>query len=219
LAGIGLPTPIAEYRSAAAESAARSAHPPAADPGLAVFVRRLALPLFGNRLYSAPTLDLQRAVDLANAGMLDFLLHQADLEAMARPADERLAAALAPLRTKLDMLIDMVGRMSYRGVTLPPVCEIELGPTHIAWESRQLWRRGDWLRLELFFHPVFREPICLLAEVTVCSEQHCDGAGRTEGELAPMPPGTAESLGRLAYLTQRQQQSRHRSRSSTASEP
>jgi hypothetical protein len=214
-----LPTPITECLPTAAENAGRSAHPQLADPGPAAFVRQLALPLFGNRLCGAPTLDMQRAVDLANAGVLDFLLHEADLEAMARPADERLAAALAPLRTKLDMLVDMVARISYRGVALPPVCEIELGPTHIAWQSRQLWQRGDWLRLELFFHPVFREPVCLLTEVTACTEQCRDGAGRTVGGLAPIPPGTAESLVRLTYLTQRHQQSRHRSRSSTASEP
>jgi hypothetical protein len=33
-----------------------------------------------------------------------------------------------------------------------------------------------------------------------------------------MPPDTAESLARLAYLTQRQQQSRHRLQLSIASE-
>ena len=213
-----MPTDIIECGSTAAEDAEPIA-PAAPDlSACELFVSRLALPVFGNRLCEPPSLDMRRAVDLANASVLDFLLHDADLEAMARSTDERLVTALAPLRTKLDMLIDMVARLSYRAMALPPVCDVELRPGHIVWQSRQLWQRGDWLRLELFFHPVFREPVSLLTEVAECGDERHRGTSRIAGELAPMPPDTVESLARLAFLTQRQQQSRHRARISIASE-
>ena len=213
-----MPTDTIECGSTAAEDAKPIARPAPDIPGCEPFASRLALPVFGNRLCEPPSLDMRRAVDLANASVLDFLLHEADLEAMARPTDERLVAALAPLRTKLDMLIDMVARLSYRAMALPPVCDVELSPGHIAWQSRQLWRPGDWLRLELFFHPVFREPVSLLTEVAECGDERHHGTSRIEGELAPMSPDTVDSLARLAFLTQRQQQSRRRARISIASE-
>jgi len=211
-----VPTDIIESGSTAVEASEPIAH--AARDSCELFASQLALPVFGNRLCVPPSLDMRRAVDLANASVLDFLLHEADLEAIARSTDERLVTALAPLRTKLDMLIDMVARLSYRATALPPVCDVELRPGHIVWQSRQLWQRGDWLRLELFFHPVFREPVSLLTEVAECGDERHQGTSRIAGELAPMPPDTVESLARLAFLTQRQQQSRHRARISIASE-
>ena len=213
-----MPTDIIENGSTTAENAEPTGHIAPDISGCELFASRLALPVFGNRLCGPPSLDMRRAVDLTNASVLDFLLHEADLEAMARPTDERLVAALAPLRTKLDMLIDMVARLSYRAMALPPVCDVELSPGHIAWQSRQLWRPGDWLRLELFFHPVFREPVSLLTEVAECDDERHHATSRIAGEVAPMAPDTVENLARLAFLTQRQQQSRRRARTSIASE-
>ncbi len=87
----------------------------------------LALPINSDRLCQPPSRAACDAAEQSNASVFGFLLQEVDLQAISRPTDERLAAAVAPLRIKLDMLIDMTARLSYREVALPPVCEVESG--------------------------------------------------------------------------------------------
>jgi hypothetical protein len=110
---------------------------------------QVTIPLRCNPLCRAPSKEIRERIERHNAGVLGFLLQGIDLEAMPRPTDERLAEALAPLRMKLDTLINMLARLSYRDTDLPPLCEAELGPNQIAWHSRQPWSPGEWLRIEL----------------------------------------------------------------------
>lgn len=172
----------------------------------------LALPVSSNRLLHAPSHETGEAVARANASILAFLLHEVDVDAMPRPADETLAAALAPLRSKLDLLTDLVARLCYRDIELPPVSQLELGPTHVAWQSSEEWRCGDWLRLDVYFHQVFREPVSLFAAVTDCAAQCSEPGCRIEAELCEMLDSTRERLARLAFLTRRQQHTRQRPR-------
>ena len=76
------------------------------------FSSRLVIPASYERLARSPSHEIREAIERSNTGVLGFLLQGVDLEAMHRPADEHLAEALAPLRTKLDMIIDMLGRLS-----------------------------------------------------------------------------------------------------------
>jgi hypothetical protein len=172
------------------------------------FASRLVLPFRSDRLDEPPSLEIGQAAERSNSGVLGFLLQGVDLEALPRPADERLAEALAPLRMKLDTIIDMLARLSYRDVELPPLCEVELAPEHIAWRSPVPLRRGDWYRIELYFHPIFREPIMAFGKVTNSVEQSRDEGFRIETELIEMPEMTGQGLARLALLTQRHQQAR-----------
>jgi hypothetical protein len=168
----------------------------------------LTIPICSDSLCHPPSQATRDAVDLSNASVLGFLLQEVDLDAMPRPADERLAEALAPLRIKLDMLIDMIGRLSYRDVELPPLCEVVLGPTQIDWCCSKPWQRGDQLRIQLYFNSTFREPVVLIAEVSSCVEL-AEGEGyRIVADLADMPENIADKLARLALLTQRHQRVR-----------
>jgi len=151
------------------------------------FSSRLALPLAVDNLRRPPSRETREAVERSNASVLGFLLQGVDLAAMPRPADERLVEALAPIRIKLDTLIDMVGRLSYRDIKLPPVCEIELASRQIAWGSPKPWQRGDWLRIELYFDPNFREPVVLIAAVTSCVGEDRDGGWRIVADPVGMP--------------------------------
>lgn len=170
-----------------------------------MFSSRLILPVSVEPLDGPPSREIRDAVERSNANVLGFLLHEVDLEAMPRSADERLLEALAPLRTKLDMIIEMLGRLSYRDVELPPLCDIELSSNRIAWLSTVLRQAGDWLRLKLYFHPLFREPVVLFGNVTSCA-----GAGEAadchaQAELCEQPEFVDENIARLALLTQRRQ--------------
>jgi hypothetical protein len=194
-----------------------------AVPALAVpeedgFVGRLMLPNCSERLATTPSRQMRDAVERSNASVLGFLLQEVDLDALPRASDERLAAALAPLRIKLDMLIDMVTRLSYRNVPLPPVGAVELGPSHVVWHSRQSCTPGDWLRLDLYFNNVLREPVSLFAEVSRCLEEDCEEGWRIEGRFCGMLVGTRERMARLAFLAQRQQHGRLRHWNPGASE-
>jgi hypothetical protein len=170
----------------------------------------LALPMYTDRLCQPPSRAACDAAEQSNASVLGFLLQEVDLQAISRPTDERLAAALAPLRIKLDMLIDMTARLSYRDVALPPVCEVELGPRRIAWSSEQHWVRGEWARISLYFHPTFRESVVLFAKVTDCVEQSSDNGWRVEASPIETLGDKGERLARLAFLTRRRQQARQR---------
>jgi len=163
------------------------------------------LPVSCERLDATPSGEQLEAVDQSNAGVVFFLLQGVDLEAMSRPADERLTEALAPLRTKLDMIIEMLGRLSYRDTELPPLSEIELSVNRIAWFSPRPWQRGDWLRIRLYFHPTFREPVVLLGKVTSCADDTRGDGCRVELGLVEMSESTGENIARLALLTQRRQ--------------
>ena len=140
----------------------------------------------------------------SNAGILGFLLHGIEMDAAQRPADERLAEALAPLRIKLDIVIEMLGRLTYRDVALPAVRDIELGMDRVAWHSPLPLSAGDWLRLKLYFDPNFLEPILLYARVASAMPED-DGGCFVQAELAETSLETEEAVTRLAFLAQRRQ--------------
>jgi hypothetical protein len=213
-----LPRSIDQSRATPADDPDHHPGAIAQFPDRDVFASWLTLPVCGDRLYNPPSREMREALERSNAGVLGFLLQEVDLEAMPRPADERLGAALAPLRIKLDMLIDIMARHSYRDIALPPASTVELSRTHIVWHSRQYWQCADWLRLELYFHPIFREPVSLLAKVTSCIEREAQNGCEVKGDLVEMLGSTSERLTRLVFLTQRQQQIRHRQRNAAGFE-
>ena len=140
----------------------------------------------------------------SNAGILGFLLHGIEIDAAQRPADERLAEALAPLRIKLDIVIEMLGRLTYRDVALPAVRDIELGMDRVAWHSPLPLSASDWLRIKLYFDPNFLEPIILYARVASAMPDD-DGGCFVQAELAETSLETEEAVTRLAFLAQRRQ--------------
>lgn len=169
------------------------------------FTCRLALPLACEPLDRAPTAAVRDAAQWSNAGIIRFLLHEIDVNAASRPAEERLAEAMAPIHTKLDMIIEVLGRLAYRELTLPPPREIELSLDRIAWHSAQPLAIGGWVRLRLFFHPTFLEPIVLYAHVRYCGEAEGEAGFPVQAEIDEMSEATGESFARLAFLAQRRQ--------------
>lgn len=173
-------------------------------PDRPIYLSRLALPVSWEALDHEPSSEDCGKAAWSNAGILGFLLHGIEMEAAQRPADERLAEALAPLRLKLDIVIEMLGRLTYRDVTLPAVHDIELGMDRIAWHSPLPLGVGDWLRLKLYFDPNFLEPVVLYAHVTNTMPE--DGGGcSVQAELAETSLETEEAVTRLAFLAQRRQ--------------
>jgi hypothetical protein len=170
-----------------------------------LFSSRLVLPLAWDRLDHAPTAEARERAAWSNAGVVRFLLHGIDVDAAMRPVDERLAEALAPLRIKLDMLAEMVGRLSYRDLDLPPAREIELSLDRIAWPAPAALPPGTWLCIKLYFHPIFLEPVLVHARVAHCVEDARDGGFRVQADLSEMPDAAGEAFARLAFLAQRRQ--------------
>jgi hypothetical protein len=170
-----------------------------------MFSSRLVLPVSCDPLDQPPSREMREAAERSNAGVIGFLLQGVDLEAMPRPANERLAEALAPLRTRLEMIIEMLGRLSYRDIELPPCCDIELELARITWLSPRPLQRGAWLRIKLYFHPTFREPVIVFGTGKSCV---ADGSGdgcRVQADLAELSQDIGEGFARLALVTQRRQ--------------
>jgi hypothetical protein len=170
-----------------------------------MFSSRLMLPFSCEPLAQPASRELRETVERSNASVLGFLLQGVDLEAMPRSQDERLAEALAPLRAKLDMIVDMLGRLSYRDIELPPPADIELGPGRIAWTSSLPRQPGDWLRIKLYFDPIFREPVIVFGQVTSCSDDGDQDCCRIQAALCDVSESVGENVARLALLTQRRQ--------------
>jgi hypothetical protein len=213
-----LPWTVHQYRPRAATEPHHHAGVGAALPDRDDFIAWLMLPISSERLSDQPSREIAEAVARSNASVLAFLSQEVELAAMPRTADDRLATALAPLHTRLDMLIEMVARLAYRDIALPPVVPVALSPSRIIWHSRQHWGRGDWLRLELYFHPIFRESVSLLLQVTGCTEGEQEEFWQVEGSLVEMADSTREGMTRLAFLTHRQQQAWRRPRNQATGE-
>jgi hypothetical protein len=170
-----------------------------------IFLSRLALPVSWEKLSRAPSAEDCERAGWANANTLGFLLHSIDLDAAQRPSDEHLLEALAPLRIKLDIVIEMLGRLTYRDVVLPPVRDIDLGITRMAWHSPQALRPGEWLRIKLYFDTKFLEPIVLYGRVESAVKEDLTGGCGVQAELTEIPGETEEAFARLAFLAQRRQ--------------
>ncbi|HWD58035.1 MAG TPA: hypothetical protein VG308_07140 [Stellaceae bacterium] len=173
-------------------------------PDRPLYLSRLALPLAWEALDREPSPEDCGKAAWSNAGVLGFLLHGIELDAAQRPADERLAEALAPLRIKLDVVIEMLGRLAYRDLALPPVRDIELGMDRLVWHSPQSLRAGDWLRFSLYFDPSFLEPIVLYGRVSSAIPDDAGGS-QVQAELTGTSLETEEAVTRLAFLAQRRQ--------------
>jgi hypothetical protein len=169
------------------------------------FACRVALPLAWELLDRMPTAAARESAQWSNAGIVRFLLHEIDVNAALRPAEERLAEALAPIHTKLEMIIEVLGRLAYRELALPPPRDVELSLDRIAWRSPKPLKLGGWVRLKLFFHPTFLEPIVLYARVAYCGEAEGEAGCPVQAEIDEMPEATGESFARLAFLAQRRQ--------------
>jgi hypothetical protein len=172
------------------------------------FSSRLTLPMSWDRLDGPPSEESRESTTWSNAAVLRYLLHEIDAQAAMRPADERLAEALAPVRAKLDLLIEMVGRLSYRQLTMPAMREVELTTTRIAWQSAQAIAVGTWLRLRLYFHTTFLEPLTLYSEVVRCDEDGPDDF-HIQADLAEMPEAAGEAFTRLVFFAQRRRLAEH----------
>ena len=173
-------------------------------PDRPIYLSRLALPVSWEALDHEPSPEDCGKAAWSNAGILGFLLHGVEIDAAQRPADERLAEALAPLRIKLDIVIEMLGRLTYRDVALPAVRDIELGMDRVAWHSPLPISASDWLQIKLYFDPNFLEPIILYARVASAMPDD-DGGCFVQAELAETSLETEEAVTRLAFLAQRRQ--------------
>lgn len=169
------------------------------------FLSRIVVPMAWDRLPDAPTAEGHAALHAANAGVLAFLLRDIESEATPRTADERLIEALAPLHAKLDMVIELLGRVRYGDDALPSAREIEFALDRIGWTSPEQLSPGNWLRLRLYFHPTFREAVMLHGRIAGCAADS-DGGYRVEADLASMPEAQDVALARLAFLAHRRQQ-------------
>jgi hypothetical protein len=174
-------------------------------PDRPIFLSRLALPVSWEALDHAPSLEDCAGAAAGNAGVISFLLHGVDLDAAPHPSDESLLEALAPLRIKLDIVIEMLGRLTYRGFALPPAREMELGTSRIAWTSPRPVRSGEWLRIKLYFDPKFLEPVVLHGQVTSALGDAATGDCSVQAEFGEIPPETEEAFARLVFLAQRRQ--------------
>lgn len=163
----------------------------------------LTMPFEAQALERPPSEDALDQMERTNSGVIATLLKGADL-GTAPIADESLAEALEPLRHKLDMLVEMVARLSYRDMAMPDAREIEIGLSHLRWTQAESLPVGGWLLSRIYFHDVFRELIALPGRVAAATAD-AGGQFHIEIDLAQMSDALAESFARLVFLEHRRQ--------------
>jgi hypothetical protein len=168
------------------------------------FSLALTLPIEWEPIPGPPNGDLLERLERSNGGVLATLLKCADL-GTPPVEDEVLADALEPLRVKIDMIVEMLARMSYRDQALPESWPIELGLTHLRWSQPAPLAENGWLLSRIYFHDIFREPIVLAGRVGSSSSGDPDGVSKIEVDLAEMSEGLSESFARLVFLEHRRQ--------------
>jgi hypothetical protein len=168
---------------------------------------RLELPIAWDLIARPPSPELLDAAEQANERVLSFLLQGIEMEARPRPLDDAVAEVVAPLRLKLDLIIDMLARLTYRDVELPPRRSIEMMSGRIAWIAPGPPRRGDWVHIRMYFDAVFRDPVELYGKIGDCGSG--SGECRIEADLAGISERVGRDLARLAYLANRRQRARH----------
>jgi hypothetical protein len=168
------------------------------------FSLALTLPVEWQPLAEPPGHNLLGGLEHANAGVLATLLKSADLGAPPTE-DEALADALAPLRAKLDMIVDMLARISYRDQALPERRDIELGLNHIMWSQAEPVPADSWMLSKLYFHEIFREPVVLAGRLKSCLPRPGGDRWDIDVELADMSEEVSESFARLVFLEHRRQ--------------
>lgn len=183
------------------------------------FSSRLVIPLSWEPVAGPPSAAALDALEQQNRGVLEVLLQRIDLDAAPRAADERLAEALVPIRLKLDLIIEMLSRLSYRDVVLPEPREIEVGLDQIAWSSPQPLVVGDWLVLRLYFNGAYREPVALLGRVVDCMPGGRNGGWHIEAALSKMSEAISESFARLVFFEHRRRLAQRPARAGLRSGP
>lgn len=172
------------------------------------FSLAMTIPVEWEPLAGPPTDALLDRLERSNSGVLATLLKCADLGAPP-VEDEALIEALAPLRLKVDMILEMLARMSYRELALPDPRPIELGLNHLRWIQPTALPTDRWLLNKIYFHDVFREPVVLAGRVASCQAQHAKETVKIEVDLAEMSDGVSESFARLVFLEHRRQLALH----------
>lgn len=167
------------------------------------FLLALTVPFDSQGLDGPPSEDKLDQLERANSGVLATLLRSADLGAPP-VEDEALSEALEPLRVKLDMVVEMLARLSYRDLVLPEARSIEIGLSQLRWVQAQPLPAGSWLLSRIYFHDIFREPVALAGRVASSTSDR-GGQVRIEVDLAQMSDALAESFGRLVFLEHRRQ--------------
>lgn len=163
------------------------------------------MPVACERLGESPSQCLRETAEEANRRILGLLLQGIDLDARPHASDEQLTAALAPIRAKLDMVVELLVQLSYRDVELPPRRRLELGERLIAWHADRAEAVGEWLRIRIYFDPVFREPVTVFAQVTECVPAGGDGGYRIAAAMAEVAEPVLDDIARLSLLVQRRQ--------------
>jgi hypothetical protein len=188
-------------------AAGNRSQPPAAAADRPTFSLALTVPIAWEALAGPPADDVLDRLERANGVVLGTLLKGVDL-GTPPIEDESLAEALEPLRVKLDMIVELVARLSYRDHILPPPRRIELGLSRLVWSQSDRLQPDTWLLSRIYLNDLFREPVILAGRVTSCAA--AGTAGWTIAvDLAAMAEEVSESFARLVFLEHRRQVALH----------
>ena len=161
------------------------------------------MPFSWEKTAGPPPLEALETLELQNHAILALLLQRIDVEAAPRAGDERLAEALRPIRLKLDLIVELISRLSLRDIALPAARMIEVGLDRIAWNAPEPLEIGAWLDFRLYFPGAYGEAVALSGHVTDCLPGERKGEWQVEATLAPMSETASDAFARLVFAEHR----------------
>lgn len=124
------------------------------------------LPVRWDETGEAPT--AAQSLGAGNSGE-QFLRHLGVLDEHRTDADEdgQLSHDIQRLEFKVDLLLELVGRLAGRDIVLPPAVAVRLGADRMQWTTAPADAPGEGrlLRVELFLYPRLPTPLELFGAV------------------------------------------------------
>jgi hypothetical protein len=120
-------------------------------------------------------------------------------------AEERpeLAHEILRIESKLNLLLDLMGRLLAQQLKLPVPVPVSLGADQLAWTAAKAPAVGDSLLVELYLRPEYPSPLTL--PVRVMSVEPDEGGRRTTAEIANLDDEVREWWEKTIFRHHRRQ--------------
>lgn len=114
-----------------------------------------------------------------------------------------LAHEILRIESKLNLLLDLMGRLLARQLKLPPPVPVSLGADHLAWTAPRAPAVGEMVLVEIYLRPEYPSPITLPAKVVSVAP---DNEGkRTTVEIATLDQEVREWWEKTIFRHHRRQ--------------
>lgn len=126
-----------------------------------------------------------------------------------------IAAELARLDLKLNLVLDLVGTLVYHELEIPDTTPVRVSSTGVAWFAADVPEPGARVFLELYIQRGLPKPLCCYGDVVSTPGEHADGEARVR--FTGLTGAASDWLDKLIFRHHRREVAFRRSRNAKPS--